>query len=154
MPAVMLDVGELGSYKEQHAAAWLAAAPPLFPRLGLQLAAHSARLMPLLLRWAEHPAARVRRAALAALLQAVTLTWPRVGAHAAVVWHVLRRVFQQEQSSRWVRVHWVHERLNGTADKRERCAWQALQGPPAAAPEEPSSTACSSQALAVLPASP
>ena len=39
-------------------------------------------------------------AALAALLAAVRLAWPRVGAHAAVIWRVLARVHSEELRSR------------------------------------------------------
>lgn len=92
VPAVLLDAGELGGHNPERAAAWLAAAPAMFPWLGLQLAAHFARLMPLLLGWCLAPAAPVQAAALDALLAALRLTWPRAAAHAPAVWAVLRRV--------------------------------------------------------------
>lgn len=99
--AVLLDEGELGAHKAERAVAWLASALPLFPRLGLQLAAHFGRLMPLLLGWCLAPQHAVRVAALGALLQAVQLTWPRVGAHAAPVWGVLRRARADALQRRW-----------------------------------------------------
>lgn len=90
----------MGAHRGERAEAWLAAAPALFPRLGLQLAAHFGRLLPLLLGWCLAPQQRVRGAALAALLAAVRLAWPRVGAHAAVIWRVLARVHSEELRSR------------------------------------------------------
>lgn len=104
LPAALLDQGELGAHSADKAEAWLAAVPPLFPRLGLQLAAHSARLMPLLLGWALAPWPAVRAAALRALLGVLRLTWPRAGAHAVLTWRVLRRVHDEERlRRRWAR---------------------------------------------------
>ncbi|KAL4440441.1 hypothetical protein ABPG75_003442 [Micractinium tetrahymenae] len=100
--SALLDQGELGAHQPEKAAAWLAAAPPLFPRLGLQLASHFARLMPLLLGWALAPWPAVRAAALRALLGVLRLTWPRAGAHAALTWRVLRRVHEEERLRRRV----------------------------------------------------
>lgn len=100
LPAVLLGEGELGGHNPERAAAWLAAAPPLFPRLRLQLAAHFSRLMPLLLGWCTAPQQAVRLAALRVLLQVIRLTWPRMPAHAAVVWAVLRRVHAEETQRR------------------------------------------------------
>ena len=56
--------------------------------------------MPLLLGWCEATSqARLQTAALAALLQAECQTWPRMAAHAGVVWRVLRRVHASAPSS-------------------------------------------------------
>ncbi|PRW39156.1 ARM repeat superfamily [Chlorella sorokiniana] len=93
---ILLGEGELGGHNPERAAAWLAAAPPLFPRLGLQLASHFSRLMPLLLGWCRAPQQHVRLAALAALLEAIRMTWPRIPVHTAVLWGVLRRVHSEE----------------------------------------------------------
>lgn len=112
---MLLDQGELGAHQPDRAAAWLAAVPPLFPRLGLQLAAHFARLMPLLLGWALAPWPAVREAALRALLGVLRLTWPRAGAHAALVWRVLRRAFDEERlRRRWARAPWARWLLAAT----------------------------------------
>ena len=92
----LLDEGERGAHSADRAEAWLAAVAPLFSRLGQQLAAHSARLLPLLLGWCLAARQAVRAAALEALLQVVRLTWPRVGVHALVLWQVLRRVHEEE----------------------------------------------------------
>jgi hypothetical protein len=99
LPA-FLDEAELNGHDADRAAAWLAAVPPLFPLLGLWLVAHFARLMPLLLSWCLAPRQAVRAAALAALLEVMRLTWPRMPAHAGVVWRVLRRVHEEELRSR------------------------------------------------------
>ncbi len=99
--AVLLGEGELGGHQPERAAAWLAAAPPLFSRLGLQLASHFSRLMPLLLGWCRAPQQHVRLAALRALLEAIRLTWPRIPVHAAVLWRVLRSVHSEETGCRW-----------------------------------------------------
>lgn len=112
--AVFLDEGELGAHLAERAAAWLAAVPPLFPRLGLQLTAHFSRLMPLLLGWCVAPRQSVRAAALEALLEVIRLTWPRIGAHAAVLWRVLRRVYDEERH-RWAGRGWWAESLPGGA---------------------------------------
>lgn len=109
--AALLDQGELAAHQPDRAAAWLAAAPPLFPRLGLQLAAHLARLMPLLLGWVLAPWPAVRGAALRALLGALQLTWPRAGAHAALTWRTLRWVHEEER----LRARWGPSRAPGSA---------------------------------------
>lgn len=58
--------------------------------LGLTLLRHSGRLMPLLLEWLHAHDASTRVAALDALAAVVRVTWPRVSAHASVLWcHVL-----------------------------------------------------------------
>lgn len=98
--AVLLGEAELGGHNPERAAAWLAAAPPLFPRLGLLLATHFSRLMPLLLGWCCAPQQHVRLAALAALLGVIQLTWPRIQVHAAVLWGVLRKVHGEETQCR------------------------------------------------------
>lgn len=103
---VLLDEGELGAHRPERAATWLAAAPPLFPHLGLQLASHFARLMPLLLGWCLSPRQAVRLAALQALLLAVRQTWPRVGVHAPTLWRVLLRVHEDELRYRCV-LRWL-----------------------------------------------
>jgi hypothetical protein len=101
--AVLLDEGERGAHNMDRAEAWLAAVPPLFPLVGLQLTAHFGRLMPLLLGWCLGPRWSVRCTALEALLEVVRLTWQRMGVHAATVWRVLRRVHEDEQKRRWVK---------------------------------------------------
>lgn len=95
---VFLDEGELSAHRPERAAAWLAAAPRLFAPLGLQLAAHFAHLLPLLLGWALAPRPAVQAAALDALLLLTQLTWPRIGVHAAQLWTVLRRVHADEHA--------------------------------------------------------
>jgi hypothetical protein len=71
--------------------------PTLFPTLGLQLVAHFATLMPLLLELCTAYRRDVRAAALAAVTEAVRCTWPRGPAHAVTIWGVLERVYLDEK---------------------------------------------------------
>ncbi len=58
--------------------------------LGLTLLRHFGRLTPLLLEWLHAHDVSTRVAALDALAAVVRVTWPRVSAHASVLWcHVL-----------------------------------------------------------------
>jgi hypothetical protein len=61
----------------------------LLPRTRLYTARHLGRLAPLLLEWLLAPDARSRAAALGCWDGLLRCCWPRMGAHAAVLWRHL-----------------------------------------------------------------
>jgi hypothetical protein len=92
----LLDEGARHAHAAARAAAWLDAATPLFPQLGLSLVADFARLLPLLLEWCLAAAKPVRARALRAVEALVAATWPRAPAHAAIMWRALCRAYEDE----------------------------------------------------------
>lgn len=114
--SALLDHGELGGLHPDRAAAWLSSAAPLLPHLGLQLASHSARLMPLLLGWCLAAQPAVKSRALCTLGEVLVLTWPRAGVHAALTWQVLRRAHEEEGLRRRAAASAAHSMPAGAAD--------------------------------------
>jgi hypothetical protein len=95
--AALLEEGERHSHAAPRAAVWLRAVPALFPAAGLPtLVRHLPRLAPLLLGWALGLHREVRPAALRALEGLVRAAWPRMPAHAAVIWGVVERTYEDE----------------------------------------------------------
>lgn len=92
----MLAEGERWAHVPARARWWLVAMPPVLRALGLHAAAHSSRLMPLLLRWLHLPDARVAALALRALGCVIRGTWPRVPAHACVIRRHLAQLYRVE----------------------------------------------------------
>jgi hypothetical protein len=92
----LLDEGARHAHAAARAAAWLDAATPLFPQLGLALVADFSRLLPLLLEWCLAAAKPVRARALRAVEALVAATWPRAPAHAAIMWRALCRAYEDE----------------------------------------------------------
>jgi hypothetical protein len=92
-----MEEGERHAHEPTRAEVWLGAVPAaFFGPMGVQLASYFRRLMPMLLEWALARQKGVRIGALLALRDALTAAWPRVPAHAGVVWEVLERVYSDE----------------------------------------------------------
>jgi hypothetical protein len=64
--------------------------------MGLATVRHFSRLMPLLLEWIHAPDLNTRLAALQALHTVAARTWPRLPAHASLIWQHVVREFRIE----------------------------------------------------------
>ncbi len=94
---VLLDEGERHAHSPPRSNIWLQNIPlALFPLFGVQLTRYFRRLMPLLLEWCVSIHKNVRLGALRAVHAVVRATWPRIPAHAAVIWTVLESVYVDE----------------------------------------------------------
>jgi len=96
---VLLDEGIQHAHESDRSIVWLETVPceKLFISVfGLQLTRYFSRLMPLLLEWCISTRKGVRLGALRAVQCAVRATWPRIPAHAAVLWDILERVHEDE----------------------------------------------------------
>lgn len=86
----MLTIGALRAHRVTCSTHWLQAVGPLVPALGLQLVAHFARLMPLLLGWLRPSDDALQQEALVVLAAVVRATAPRMPVHAVVVERAVR----------------------------------------------------------------
>lgn len=94
---VLLDEGERHAHSPSRSILWLQTIPlALFPLLGIQLTRYFRRLMPLLLEWCVSIQKNVRLGALRAVHAVVRVTWPRIPAHAAVIWTVVESTYVDE----------------------------------------------------------
>eukprot|EP00803_Ostreobium_quekettii_P010730 evm.model.scf_1932.3 EVM.evm.TU.scf_1932.3 scf_1932:22992-24926(+) len=93
----LLKIAEWGSNERQKRLAFMGAIGPLVTAMGLVLVKYFARLMPLLLEWVCAHDAASRLTAIRTLHAVVKHTWPRMPAHAVLIWDVLQRVYDQEK---------------------------------------------------------
>lgn len=93
----LLEEAERHSHDPSRVTIWLETVPQsIFPLLGLQLATYFRRLMPLLLEWCTSIQKKVRLGALRAVHAVVRATWPRIPAHAHLIWSVVEAAYQDE----------------------------------------------------------
>lgn len=94
---VLLEEGERHAHSHSRSVLWLQTIPlALFPLLGIQLTRYYRRLMPLLLEWCVSIQKNVRLGALRAVHAVVRATWPRIPAHAAMIWTVVESTYVDE----------------------------------------------------------
>jgi hypothetical protein len=67
--------------------------------MGLASVRAFARLLPLLLEWVHAPDQDTRLAALAALHAVLSRTWPRLPAHASLIWQHILREYESEAAT-------------------------------------------------------
>jgi hypothetical protein len=93
----LLDEAERHAHSPARSVIWLKTVPlTVFPLLGIHLTRYFRRLMPLLLEWCVSIQKKVRLSALRAVHAVVRATWPRMPAHAEVIWTVLESVYIDE----------------------------------------------------------
>ena len=95
----LLEEAERHAHDPSRTTIWLETIPQeLFPVLGLQLVASFRRLVPLLLEWCTSIQKKVRLGSLRAVHAVICATWPRMPAHAAVIWDVVEAAYQDESA--------------------------------------------------------
>ena len=94
----LLEEVERSGHKRELFTIFTACMTPLLLHLGLYTVKHLPRLMPLLLQEQLVPGSR-RLAAALLLAEVVRRSWPRMPAHALIVWEVLTAAAQQEDRS-------------------------------------------------------
>eukprot|EP00879_Flechtneria_rotunda_P005699 GHRR01006000.1.p1 GENE.GHRR01006000.1~~GHRR01006000.1.p1 ORF type:complete len:233 (+),score=74.52 GHRR01006000.1:144-842(+) len=88
----LLTEAERSAHKPQQRLIFLACVALLIPRLGLYILRYFAQLMPLLLEWAHAYDEKTVVVALWVLATVVQHAWPRIEAHAGVIWQHLVQV--------------------------------------------------------------
>jgi hypothetical protein len=94
--SALLEEVERSGHKHELFITFTACLVPLLRRLGLYTVKHLPRLMPLLLQQQLTLSGSTRVAAVLLLAEVVIRTWPRMPAHALIIFQVLASAAQQE----------------------------------------------------------
>ncbi|BDA44453.1 Uncharacterized protein At2g39910 at C-terminar half [Coccomyxa sp. Obi] len=92
----MLTQGNSYAHVPSRRIAWLQAAQPLLQAMGLASVRHFSRLLPLLLEWLHAPDLDTRLAAAPVLHAVLKHTWPRLPAHAGLLWQHVAQEYTRE----------------------------------------------------------
>ncbi|KAK9803291.1 hypothetical protein WJX72_008564 [[Myrmecia] bisecta] len=103
----MLEEGERHAHVPARRIVWLRAIQPLLQALALVNVRYLGRLLPLLLQWLQEFDRPSRTGALQALHCVIQQTWPRIPAHADLLWQHLQ---------------WAHDREKGAPESAEQPA--------------------------------
>ncbi|KAK9915551.1 hypothetical protein WJX75_000610 [Coccomyxa subellipsoidea] len=136
----MLTQGNSYAHVPARRIVWLQAAQPLLQAMGLASVRSFSRLLPLLLDWVHAPDVDTRLAALPVLHAVLKHTWPRLPAHASIIWQHVAQEFARDiefVQKAGQRVGAVSEAMDGEAstnglDSTKHSADISIQGQMAA----------------------
>ncbi|KAF8066261.1 HOL3 [Scenedesmus sp. PABB004] len=100
--AELVSEAERSAHKPAQRLVFMACLALLAPRLGLHAARHLGAAMPLLLEWAHAHDERSAQVALLALARLTAVAWPRMPAHAGVLWRHLLALARRAEERCWL----------------------------------------------------